>query len=204
MFGFPPTLKKQKLKIEQFMFDKLLEVRAGSFLDFGCGYGRTALSICKETGAKGVGVDADGRDIKTLNQLAQELSLNCNGLTGDILQLQFDKECFDLIYSIEVMEHIKEDRKLLELIYNWLKPDGKFIFQTPYHFKQMPDRTDHEFGHIRNGYSEQTFESLNRGLFDFKFYTSGKRKKCEWCLDHGDSVHPLKLIGVGRKPTLTR
>ena len=199
MLGFPPTFKKQSHMIQQFIFNKLTETQAKTFLDFGCGYGRMALAVCKETGARGTCVDADGRDIITLNQLAEELSLDCNGITGNILELNFEKESFDLIYSIEVMEHIKEDRKLLELIYQWLKPGGNFIFQTPYHFQQKPDWTDHEFGHVRNGYSEQTFENLNNGLFDFKFYTPGNRKKCNYCLDYANSFHPLKLVGVGRK-----
>jgi len=199
VLGFPPKINRQSAAIQTFVLNKLTETRFKNFLEFGAGYGRMALSLCKETRACGICVDADGRDINTLNQLARKLALDCDGIAGDILQCKFEKDSFDLIYGIEVMEHIKEDRKLLELIHHWLKKDGTFIFQTPYHFKQMPDQTDHKFGHVRNRYSEQTFEQVNNGLFDFEYYALGKREKCEWCLYGMDKVHPLKLVGVGRK-----
>ena len=197
-FGFPPCLRKSRNGREKFIFNELIKNNPKEFLDIGSGYGRMALTICNVINAKGTTVDADCRDIFTLKQLAKELDLNCDGICADILTIRFEKDKFDLIYCIELMEHIQEDEKLLELIHMWLKPGGTFIFQTPFHFKQMPDVTEHEFGHVRNGYSEKSFEKINNGLFNFKYYTIGKRKSCKWC-SFENNDHPSKLIGVGKK-----
>ncbi|MFH1850634.1 MAG: class I SAM-dependent methyltransferase, partial [archaeon] len=51
---------------------------------------------------------------------------------GDITRSDlFGKESFDIIFSSHCLEHVKDDQKVLDNIYFWLKPDGVFVLQVP-------------------------------------------------------------------------
>ena len=200
VYGFPPPpfrSSKSRKKSEKFVINKILEEKIDSFMEFGSGYGKAALTISQASCSSGICIDTDEEDINTLNALAKNLNLSCIGIAKDIMDIDLAFNSMDLIFSIEVMEHIENDRILLEKIYSWLKPGGCFIFQTPFHFSQKQDKTEHKFGHVRNGYSEDSFEKMNNGLFKFKYYRIGKRRDlCPFCNVKYTRNHPLKLCGA--------
>ena len=203
IYGFPPPpLKtyKRRLNSENFVVKKIIGKHISSFLEFGSGFGNIALTISSITNSKGICVDMDQEDISTLNKLAQILNLHCKGLIGDVLKMDFPEESFDVIYSLEVLEHIEDIKLLLELSFKWLRPGGRFIFQTPFHYKIMPDETEHQFGHVRNGFNEYEFEIINNGLFSFDYNRVEFRSNyCKFCGEEFQKDHPLKLIGIGTK-----
>ncbi len=64
---------------------------------------------------------------------------------------------FDLILSVDVMEHIKDDKKVLQNFYNALKEDGYLLINTPsiYGGSDVHDEEGESFigEHARDGYS---------------------------------------------------
>lgn len=58
-------------------------------------------------------------------------------IKGDFLKdkLPFRKNSFDLIFSFDVIEHLKKPEKMLKLAYRLLKTNGVFILSTPNKFR---------------------------------------------------------------------
>jgi SAM-dependent methyltransferase len=83
-----------------------------------------------------------------------------NANYGDIEKGKYffgDKK-FDSIVCMNVLEHIKDDKKALSNMFNLLKPGGKIILLVPAH-KWAYGRMDKELGHFRR-YTKDQFSNL--------------------------------------------
>lgn len=101
-------------------------------LDLGCGSGTTAF-ILAEHGFKTFGIDISETAIAMANDLALKQNLKINFVVGDVLNLAFLNQKFDLIYDSHLLHCIvlEEDRsKLYNEINDVLKPEGLFILDT--------------------------------------------------------------------------
>jgi len=94
----------------------------------GVGYGSYILAKDKES-IRILAIDKDETAITYANQ-HYKLS-NIGYQLGDILQIPLEKDTFDIIVSFETIEHIQEDKQLVDLFYKAIKPDGKLILSTP-------------------------------------------------------------------------
>ena len=58
---------------------------------------------------------------------------NCNNADFilDSLTQSFGEGLYDLVYSVDVLEHIEDDVEALGNIHDSLKPDGWFILHVP-------------------------------------------------------------------------
>ncbi len=192
---------------DNFTFDKLVETKSSFFLELGSSFGKWAFVLEDSKNCNGICVDIDKEDGKLFNKIAKKLDSKLKFINADILKIDFGKNRFDLVYGIEFIDHVKDDLKLLKKIHKWLKPEGILIFQVPFHFKEsavVPAiKTGHKHDFFRNGYCEETFESINRGFFDFQYYRIEKRNQwhdpCRVCNNNRKQDHPLKLVGIGRK-----
>jgi SAM-dependent methyltransferase len=72
--------------------------------------------------------------------------------------LPFADERFDLVCAFEIVEHVPDDRALVQEISKVLKEDGRFIFSVPLHMEYW-SRHDELAGHIRR-YHPAALESL--------------------------------------------
>ena len=117
----------------------LLNARvAGGFapsqvLDLGCGAGNTIDFFRRRLpDASWVGVD-----IAESPEVAQRSRGDATFVTFDGVNLPFDDDEFDLIYSNQVLEHVRYPEPLLAEVSRVLAPGGLFIGQTshlePYH-----------------------------------------------------------------------
>ncbi len=65
--------------------------------------------------------------------------------------------CFDIILSVDVMEHIEEDVLVFKNFYNSLKNNGVILISTPSDQGGSDVHNDHEESfideHVRDGYS---------------------------------------------------
>ena len=59
-----------------------------------------------------------------------------------------EKNKYDSVIFFEVMEHVKDDNKFLDKVYNSLKKDGRIIFSVPAHAKKW-SVSDVWAGHYR-------------------------------------------------------
>jgi SAM-dependent methyltransferase len=112
------------------------------------------------------------------------------------------KEKFDLIISVDVMEHIIEDVRVFENFYRALKPGGFLLVNTPSIFggSDVHDDDDESFvgEHARNGYSIEEIESKLHPL-GFKtnksFYTYGFWGTLAWRLG---IKYPILMVNISK------
>jgi SAM-dependent methyltransferase len=74
--------------------------------------------------------------------------------------LPFPDECFDLVCAFEIVEHVPDDRTVLQEIARVLKRGERFIFSVPLHMEYWT-RYDELAGHVRR-YDPGMLESLLR------------------------------------------
>jgi len=92
-----------------------------------------------------------------------------------------EKNCYDLILSVDVMEHIEEDYTVFENFHRSLKENGTLIISTPSDKGGSDVHSEHDDSfigeHVRDGYSiNDITEKLTRaGFRDINAsYTYGK------------------------------
>ena len=110
-------------------------------LDVGCGWGSLSLYLAKKyPKSKITGVSNSSSQKVFIDGLASERGLqNLNIVTKDINAFDTEDK-FDRIVSIEMFEHTKNSKKLMNSINGWLKPDGLFFMHVfahkdnPYYF----------------------------------------------------------------------
>lgn len=97
-------------------------IRGKRVLDFGCGTGRQAVAMVEQHGAKVCGLDIDERWLTKARNRADD-----HGLSSD--QLQFtntleDENQFDVVISVNAMEHFANPGAVLDQMASALKPGG--------------------------------------------------------------------------------
>jgi 2-polyprenyl-3-methyl-5-hydroxy-6-metoxy-1,4-benzoquinol methylase len=106
--------------------------------DFACGTGYGSV-ILAEKAEKVIGVDINSLVIQTIKKRYKR-NKNVEFILGDLLKIS-DKSEYDLITSFETVEHFHEQDipRFFSLCYQALKPNGKFIFSTPYEQEKSED-----------------------------------------------------------------
>lgn len=137
---------------EEHMIDLYIE-KAGiqdgmEVLDLGCGWGSFTLYLaaklpnCKITSVSNSKTQKQWIDQACLDRGHQNVEVK----TCDINDLQLSKK-FDRIVSIEMFEHMRNYKKLLENVSSWLKDDGKvfvhiFTHKELTYYYDVIDETD--------------------------------------------------------------
>ena len=103
-------------------------------------------------------------------ELHPRLAADCFEV-GDLLDLKYESK-FDLVLSVDVLEHIEEDRKVLANIAHALKPEGLFIFTTPYYDGNEPGNAVFVDEHVRPGYTRlEAEEKLSEAGLELQKFT---------------------------------
>lgn len=85
-----------------------------------------------------------------------------NFIIGDMTKSDIPDESYDIVVSVEVLEHVEEDEKFVNEVCRVLKPGGRFIMTTPngdYLENKNPD-------HKRHYKKEQLSDLLRRHFID--------------------------------------
>jgi len=98
-------------------------VIAGNWLDVGCGIG-TLLDCAREAGFTTFGIEMNG---PCADAAAARHSVLCaNAYEADIARGHYD-----VVTMTQVLEHIAEPARLLDLVAGWLRPGGVAFIATP-------------------------------------------------------------------------
>jgi len=99
-----------------------------SVLDIACGEGY-GTKILSKRAKHTIGSDIDRESIKKAISLHKDANLEFS--VEDALKTSFKDGRFDLIASMETIEHIEDGESYLNEMKRILKEDGCFIFSTP-------------------------------------------------------------------------
>ncbi len=94
--------------------------------------------------------------------LAKKMGLNA--IRASILNLPINRNSYDVVLCLDLIEHVEEDEMLIEELSRILKEEGKIILTTPtkngVNFPFLPkkysDLINIKWGHVRKGYSLET------------------------------------------------
>ncbi len=147
-------------------------------LDAGSGLGQHSFFIARKCPTcKITGVDVNQAQVENNNKFFGRIGL------GERVQFQtgrleeyFCQQCYDLVLNIEVIEHIEDDRRVLENFSKSLRSGGTLILSTPSLFGEHDHDHEHEHSqdenssfvdeHVRDGYDP---DDLRRMLLDVGF-----------------------------------
>ena len=123
VFNIPRILDKAYLK-------RLFKKKYQLGLDIGAGKGSTTEFLLKYAN-KATCLDKEKKELVILKKRMEAKGDKVSSVVGDAKDLPFKDLSFDLIFSNCVLEHIKEDEKVLAEIGRCLKPRGSLIMTFP-------------------------------------------------------------------------
>ena len=102
-----------------------LHKSGGTLLDLGCSSG-SFLATLKEEPWSLYGIEVSP-------ECARKAQINSGAkvFTGDILAAPFPPDSFDVVTCFDVLEHVHHPRRVLEKVWEWLKPGGIFYTLVP-------------------------------------------------------------------------
>jgi SAM-dependent methyltransferase len=178
-----------------------------SVYDAGSGFGQYSYFIAKTyKNADVYGVDVKEEQIADCNHFFKQAKLtNATFAVEDLTKITHENK-FDVVLSVDVMEHILEDVAVFKNFYCAMKPGATLIINTPSDLaEEHGEHDDHHEGsmafvdeHVRDGYSA---EDLTRKLTEAGFtnirttYTYGFWGNLYW---HLALKYPMQLLGVSK------
>ena len=94
-------------------------------LDDGCGGGRYSMALRKLGAGRVVGVDISEDAIDLARRKSPFVEEDVEFQTGSVLDLPFEDESFDFVFSNGVLHHTDSTEKGLQEIFRVLKPGGR-------------------------------------------------------------------------------
>ncbi|MDA8538891.1 bifunctional 2-polyprenyl-6-hydroxyphenol methylase/3-demethylubiquinol 3-O-methyltransferase UbiG [Candidatus Pelagibacter bacterium] len=116
---------KQHFKINA---DNLNYLKGLNILDIGCGGGLISEPMAR-LGGRVTGIDASEKNIKVAKIHAKKNELKINYLKKSPEELE-NKDKFDIILNLEIVEHVDNVGLYIESCYNLLKKDGLMFTAT--------------------------------------------------------------------------
>jgi SAM-dependent methyltransferase len=176
-------------------------------LDAGSGFGQYCFSITRLfPSAKILGVDVKQEQIDDCNHFFQQIGKGSQ-VTFEVADLTQYKapNHYNLILSVDVMEHILEDEQVFANFSESMQPGGILLISTP--SDQGGSDTDHHdeegvYGfieeHVRDGYNKEdiTAKLIKAGFPKVEVsYTYGKYGSVAWKLS---MKYPIQMLGVSK------
>lgn len=131
----------------------------GTVLECGAGIGATTKMLNNRACSEWILLEPDKEMAELLRNkiFRKELLPNCKVIEGTISAFD-NKNQFDTILYIDVLEHIANDKAELEMAASRLNPDGHLIILSPA-FQSLYSRFDKAIGHFRR-YTKKELASL--------------------------------------------
>lgn len=173
-----------------------------SVLDAGSGFGQYTWRMSKMNTRWNIkAIDINSEQIEDCNRFFGKTGLSgrVKFYTVDLTALD-DLNCYNIILSVDVMEHIEEDVLVFKNFYKSLKENGILLISTPSDKGGSDVHNDKEESfideHVRDGYSIKDitgklslagFRNIEAG------YTYGKPGNISWRLS---MKYPIKMLNV--------
>lgn len=175
-----------------------------SVLDAGAGFGQYTWRMSRMNRRWNIkAIDIDQEHVDECRRFFSEAGLGdrVTCIAGDLTELN-DTGLYDIILSVDVMEHIREDELVFKNFYRALKPGGIILISTPSDLggSDVHNEDEHSFidEHVRDGYSiGEISQKLKRAGFDNirALYTYGKPGNISWKLS---MKYPVKMLDLSK------
>jgi len=145
------------LRIRIRRLKQILPDRASRILDAGCGRGVITRSLSRRyANAEIDAVDADADAQRANREISEKAGFdNCNYIDGDLTEYVSDSR-YDLVVSVDNLEHVVDDRRVLRNFHASLEPSGVLVVHVPHFYRRWPVLFWQENfdvpGHVRPGY----------------------------------------------------
>nr|XP_045583280.1 phosphoethanolamine N-methyltransferase-like [Procambarus clarkii]XP_045583281.1 phosphoethanolamine N-methyltransferase-like [Procambarus clarkii]XP_045583282.1 phosphoethanolamine N-methyltransferase-like [Procambarus clarkii] len=114
-------------------------------LDVGCGTGGSAFFMARHYGVHVHGVDLSSNmihlGIERQGKLEPEVRKKIQFEISDILQVEYEADSYDLVYSRDSILYIADKLALFKKLYRWLKPGGTLFITDFYTASSHPPYT---------------------------------------------------------------
>ena len=104
--------------------------RGARVLDIACGVGYGSYVLAMQSQCRYILAVDQSKDAIEYGK-AYYRSDKIQYRVGDCLTTRLKTEFFDVVVCLEIIEHIKQDKKLLDRLYLTLTKEGKLILSTP-------------------------------------------------------------------------
>ena len=176
-------------------------------LDAGSGFGLYVYVMSGDPNFDVLGVDVKTEQIEDCSQFLKKINRdNVNFEFADLTKF-VQVESFDMILSVDVMEHILEDELVFSNFYKSLKKDGLLLISTPSD-QGGSDVHEHDHDHdgegsfidehVRDGYNIHDIqEKLKRAGFSHTeaYYNYGTPGKLSWKLS---MKYPILMLNASK------
>lgn len=144
---------------------KLLGKKLGLTLEIGCGLGIYTKYLSKNA-SRLVALDIQEEYLSKVKKIYLKKN-NVSFVQADAQMLPFLNSTFAMVVCTQVLEHVKNDLKVIEEISRVLKNNGRFILSVPVPPSPVEDNSfDLYDSHMREGYY---FEDIERILKNKNF-----------------------------------
>ncbi|MCK4745730.1 MAG: class I SAM-dependent methyltransferase [Bacteroidales bacterium] len=172
--------------------------------DAGSGFGQYVYYLSKKyPSSKITGLDIKQEQVDDCNTFFKTIGRQ-DQVTfkyADLALLE-ENEAWDLVLSVDVMEHIEDDRTVFRHLYKGLKPGGILLISTPSDQGGSDVHHEHDESfideHVRDGYAVTEIDEKLRevGFSDIQIkYSYGSPGKISWKLS---MKYPILLANVSK------
>ena len=120
---------------------------ADHVVDFGCGYGSSAVWLASHIGCHVSGITLSQDQVDEATRLARERHVGhlVQFCRMDFHQTKFAPETFDIVMAIESIAHSTNKPRVLHEAYRLLKPGGRIVVADGYFLKRKAELTTKEW-----------------------------------------------------------
>lgn len=140
-FPTPDDYIKYKLKYKSIFIDKVIQyANNGKVIETGCGTGLMA-GFLQKKGLKVTALDLSQKVLDYAEEIAKKSNIiaPCKYKQGDILNLKYKKNSFDVSYSNGVLEHFSDD-EIVETLKQQMNISKYVIFGIPSTYFNMNEK----------------------------------------------------------------
>jgi len=163
-WGSDPYFFGPRQYFRQTLLASYIKGKKKTILDAGCGNGSLSFRIANK-GHKIIGIDIAKGNVDFAKKVKESIGIkNIKFIQMSLTEITFKDKLFDVIISGEVLEHIKDDDKVVKHFNRILKKGGQCIISVP----QNPNLwsvEDDWVGHIRRYEKEELINLLEKNGF---------------------------------------
>lgn len=111
------------------VFDLFQPQPGEKILDLGCGTGNFSIKLAQK-GCQVTGIDISETMLERAAEKANKLDLDINFIKTDALNLEFEANHFDSVFSMAALEFIEDLKKAVQEMKRVVKPGGKILLGT--------------------------------------------------------------------------